>query len=95
MQNLRYLPNVVSLKLDKDLCIGCKMCTMVCPHGVFTVSKARAAIMDLDGCMECGACAHNCPVNAIEVQPGVGCAAYIIQTWLQSTPFARKAGSCC
>ena len=33
--------------------------------------------------MECGACATNCPVHAITVTPGVGCAAYIIQTWIR------------
>jgi ferredoxin len=33
--------------------------------------------------MECGACALNCPVAAIEVTPGVGCASYIIQTWIK------------
>jgi ferredoxin len=62
---------------------------------VFAVAQGKAGIFDLDGCMECGACAHNCPANAIEVTPGVGCAAYIIQTWLQKTPFANKNNSCC
>ena len=27
-----------------------------------------------DLCMECGACVLNCPVNALEVDAGVGCA---------------------
>jgi NAD-dependent dihydropyrimidine dehydrogenase PreA subunit len=95
MQEIRYMPNVASLRLDQHQCVGCKMCTMVCPHGVFSVSNAKAAIVDLDGCMECGACANNCPAGAIEVQPGVGCAAYIVQTWLQKIPIANKACACC
>ena len=28
--------------------------------------------------MECGACARNCPVQAIRVTPGVGCAVAIL-----------------
>jgi len=29
-------------------------------------------MIDRDACMECGACVNNCPVQAIEVNPGVG-----------------------
>ncbi|MEN8231956.1 MAG: ferredoxin, partial [Thermodesulfobacteriota bacterium] len=29
------------------------------------------------------ACASNCPVEAITVDPGVGCASYIIQKWIK------------
>jgi ferredoxin len=32
--------------------------------------------------MECGACAKNCPVNAITVDTGVGCATAVITGWL-------------
>jgi hypothetical protein len=39
--------------------------------------------------MECGACAKNCPVGAVSVTPGVGCATYIIQSWLR-----RSKGAC-
>ena len=83
MKNFRYLKGVATLQLDEDKCIGCKMCTEVCPHQVFEVADRKAFIADLDGCMECGACASNCPVNAIDVNPGVGCASYIIQTWIK------------
>ena len=83
MKEFRYLENVTTLKLDKDTCIGCGMCRVVCPHTVFEVIEKKAAITDLDGCMECGACAANCPVQAISVTPGVGCASYIIQTWIK------------
>ena len=72
MEGLRYLPGVATLALNADLCNGCGMCTMVCPHGVFRLENKKAAIQDLDGCMECGACAQNCATAAIMVSPGVG-----------------------
>ena len=90
MDNFRYLPGVTTLNLDVSACTGCGMCTAVCPHGVFTLNDRKAAIVDLDGCMECGACANNCPAGAIKVTPGVGCAAYIIQTWIKG----KDAASC-
>ena len=80
-----YLNNVATLKLDADLCIGCGRCTEVCPHGVFRIEAAKAAIIDLDSCMECGACKRNCPVAAIEVKSGVGCAEGIIRGALTGT----------
>ena len=85
MPELRYLPNVVTLALDVDACTGCGTCTLVCPHGVFTLEDKKARIVDRDACMECGACARNCPVEALSVRPGVGCAARIILEALQRT----------
>ncbi|MBI5603569.1 MAG: 4Fe-4S binding protein [Deltaproteobacteria bacterium] len=90
MEKFRYLPNVSTLKLDESLCIGCGSCTLVCPHSVFTMNEKKAHIADFDGCMECGACMNNCPVAAIDLRPGVGCAAAIIQSW-----FKGKVGVSC
>lgn len=95
MKELRYLPGVSTLKLDKEACIGCGMCSNVCPHGVFAVAQKKAHLVDHDACMECGACAVNCPVEAISVTPGVGCAAYIIQKWLKGSKLESMAGKCC
>jgi NAD-dependent dihydropyrimidine dehydrogenase PreA subunit len=83
MENFRYLPGVTTLELDAEACIGCGMCEIVCPHGVFVLENKHATIYDRDGCMECGACAKNCPTEAIRVNPGVGCANYIIKTWIK------------
>jgi ferredoxin len=91
MNTFRYLPNVATLSLDAATCVGCGMCTAVCPHGVLEMAGDKAVVCDLDGCMECGACANNCPVAAIRVTPGVGCAAYIIQTWIKG----KRAAACC
>jgi NAD-dependent dihydropyrimidine dehydrogenase PreA subunit len=88
MENLRYLPHVSTLKLDESFCSGCEACTLVCPHGVLAMNGRKVRIVDLDGCMECGACLNNCPTGAINLSPGVGCAAYIIQVWLRGKGLA-------
>ncbi|BCR05933.1 ferredoxin [Desulfuromonas versatilis] len=82
MKELRYLQGVSTLTLDVPTCIGCGMCSLVCPHAVFLVEQKKALITDRDRCMECGACARNCPVSAISVKAGVGCASAIIKGWL-------------
>ena len=91
MITLRYLPNVTTLTLDTDACVGCGMCTEVCPHGVLMMEERKVLVADLDACMECGACANNCPAEALRVTPGVGCAAYIIQSWIKG----KNAAICC
>lgn len=81
MTRLRYLEEVVTLSFDVDRCTGCRLCTQVCPHGVFAMDGARAKVVDRGACMECGACALNCAFGAIAVQSGVGCAAAIIASY--------------
>jgi NAD-dependent dihydropyrimidine dehydrogenase PreA subunit len=83
--NMKYLKNVVTLEYDKEKCIGCGMCEIVCPHHVFSVQKNKADMLDRDKCMECGACAKNCPTEAITVTPGVGCAMAVIIGWIKGT----------
>ena len=39
MTGLRYLSNVVTLRLDETQCTGCGMCEMVCPHAVFRIER--------------------------------------------------------
>jgi NAD-dependent dihydropyrimidine dehydrogenase PreA subunit len=71
---LRYYP---------ERCINCKRCTQVCPHTVFEPGSDHAELVRPASCMECGACALNCPVQAIEVQSGVGCAWAMISAALR------------
>ncbi len=72
MQDFRYLEDVATLVLDEQKCIGCGLCTEVCPHAVFEIQEKKARIVDFNACMECGACVSNCPADAISVSPGVG-----------------------
>lgn len=98
MQGQIYLKNVTTLKLDKDKCTGCTMCTIVCPHRVFVMKNKKAHIAAKDLCMECGACQINCPAEAIFVKTGVGCAAGIINGLIKGTEASCDCNgnsSCC
>jgi ferredoxin len=90
MDHFKYLSGVSTLAFDVDACVGCGICTLVCPHGIFAMSNKKAQVVEKDDCIECGACATNCPTEALRVSPGVGCAAYIIQTWIKG----KKAATC-
>ncbi|MBP2689139.1 MAG: hgcB [Deltaproteobacteria bacterium] len=85
MDRFRYFDGVATVRLADAACTGCGMCEEVCPHGVFAVRERKARFLDRDACMECGACAMNCPVKAISVHPGVGCAAAILNGWLSGS----------
>jgi NAD-dependent dihydropyrimidine dehydrogenase PreA subunit len=85
MRDQLYLSDVVTLKLCEETCNGCGICIKVCPHEVFELSERKVHIIRRDYCMECGACSLNCPVNAISVNSGVGCAAGIINGILRNS----------
>jgi NAD-dependent dihydropyrimidine dehydrogenase PreA subunit len=99
MRELVYLSEVVTLKLFEETCNGCGMCIKVCPHDVFELYGKKAYIKRRDYCMECGACQLNCPVDAISVNSGVGCATAIINGVLtRSEPTcgcSKKGNNCC
>jgi NAD-dependent dihydropyrimidine dehydrogenase PreA subunit len=72
MMKSAYISN--TLRYNPDLCSGCGMCSVVCPHLVFVQNERLAQLIRPKACMECGACQRNCPTNAIIVESGVGCA---------------------
>jgi NAD-dependent dihydropyrimidine dehydrogenase PreA subunit len=80
---LQYLTDVVTLELDSGKCTGCGLCVQVCCQAVFALNEKVVQILDRDSCMECGACAMNCPVEAVTVRSGVGCAWAIFQEWFK------------
>ncbi len=58
-------------EVDPKLCIGCRLCTNICPTGAITMVKGKAVI-DADKCIACGFCADGdgkkfkgCPTQAI------------------------------
>jgi ferredoxin len=83
-----------TLKLDTDRCINCIRCVQVCPHAVFTEGAGHVDLASQGACMECGACALNCPVGAIEVQSGVGCAWAMISAAIRGKDMDSGECSC-
>lgn len=55
------------LKLDESACIGCGICSTVCPHGNFRVSD-KASFSG--ACEYCLACVHSCPQKALTLARG-------------------------
>jgi len=95
MTYLKYISDVSTLDLNEEICTGCRKCLDVCPHEVFGIKEKKAYVIDKDNCMECGACALNCPVSAISVVPGTGCASLIIQNWLREKNINIGSGKAC
>jgi len=83
-----------TLHYHEDRCINCKRCTQVCPHGVFAEGVEHVELAHPSVCMECGACTLNCPVQAIEVQSGVGCAWAMISAALRGKDMDSGECSC-
>jgi ferredoxin len=64
------------LILDRNICVGCEICTLACPKTaistikqVKTGEKAKKAKIDIDQskCNFCGACDVFCPYGAVKV----------------------------
>ncbi|MHB9033599.1 MAG: 4Fe-4S binding protein [Anaerolineae bacterium] len=91
-----------TLVYDPELCVGCGLCSEVCPHGVFSAPEpisadsrlVQARLLHAEDCMECGACALNCLTGAIRVQSGVGCAAAMIMAALTGREISCGGPTC-
>jgi NTE family protein len=59
----------VSVRLDRDLCIGCGLCEMVCETDAFWARGDKATVRKLSNyeCTRDHACARNCPTGAIRL----------------------------
>ena len=68
----RLDPEVGFLKLSEkyfqvtDACIGCTICTEVCPRGNYKLTST--GVKTEGDCDFCFACIHNCPQKAIQFQ---------------------------
>lgn len=56
--------NGSQITIDTNKCIGCSMCTLVCPIGNFYLEDKKAHRKSTT-CEFCLACAHHCPRKAI------------------------------
>ena len=54
------------VNLDKDICIGCKRCMMVCPFGAPALDPFTGEVFKCDLCGGEPTCAQVCPTQAIQ-----------------------------
>jgi 2-oxoacid:acceptor oxidoreductase delta subunit (pyruvate/2-ketoisovalerate family) len=54
--------------VDEDHCIGCNVCTVVCPYQAIKKNEKEIAQVDEDLCKGCGVCAARCPERAITMK---------------------------
>ncbi|MCF7820067.1 MAG: 4Fe-4S binding protein [Candidatus Pacebacteria bacterium] len=55
-------------EIDKNKCIGCKLCSQICPERAISMKKIKGqdkAEVNYDYCKGCAVCAKHCPVKAI------------------------------
>jgi NAD-dependent dihydropyrimidine dehydrogenase PreA subunit len=61
----------MSIRIDKDICIGCSKCTKTCPGTlIYQDSEKNAYIRYPKDCWGCTACVKVCPVSAISYHLG-------------------------
>ena len=55
----------MSIAIAADKCVGCGLCTEVCPGNLLQITAGKAAIRDVRDCWGCTACVKECPQQAI------------------------------
>ena len=53
--------------LDKNKCVNCLRCYLLCPDGTIFQNQEKTIEFDYDYCKGCGVCAHECPTDAIKM----------------------------
>lgn len=56
----------MSIRINREKCIGCGRCAEVCPGTLIEVEKEKAVMQYPRDCWGCVSCVKECPVGAIE-----------------------------
>jgi formate hydrogenlyase subunit 6/NADH:ubiquinone oxidoreductase subunit I len=58
--------NLISYRIIEDACIGCTVCSKVCPTAAISGERKQAHTIDQSTCIKCGYCFEKCNFKAIE-----------------------------
>ena len=53
--------------IDKEKCVGCGRCKVVCPSQAITGKKKKLHKINQKKCVKCGACFENCKFDAVKI----------------------------
>lgn len=56
----------MSIAIDRNKCIGCGKCSVVCPGSLIKLENRKAYIKYPKDCWGCTSCLKECPVNAVK-----------------------------
>jgi len=54
--------------ITEDLCVGCTLCSRVCPVDAIAGEKKQVHLINQELCIKCGACMDKCKFKAISIQ---------------------------
>ena len=58
----------VAARVDRDKCIGCKLCILTCPDpNVISIDDSKIITVNHARCKGCGLCVVACPKKALIV----------------------------
>ena len=60
--------DLITYKIDPQLCTGCRSCSRQCPQGCITGEKKEPHVIDEARCIRCGICKETCKFGAVRVE---------------------------
>jgi len=59
--------DLITYRIDPELCTGCRSCARQCPQGCITGEKKEPHVIDSSQCIRCGICKETCKFGAVSV----------------------------